>query len=145
MKAQHQIDSPSATTSREVATTILVDLDETIEQLSREVAAEEKRVRIFDVSAPTYHAAPAFALLVTFVCYIRHCAPSPAHLTRSSADRSCEATRAGFGSLTAHPSKICPASASRRIGTNSEARHLPRDRKFCRSGANVCHSSVSKK
>jgi hypothetical protein len=54
MKVQHQIDSPSATTSREVATTILVDLDETIEQLTREIASEEKRVRIFDVNAPTY-------------------------------------------------------------------------------------------
>jgi hypothetical protein len=54
MKVQHQIDGPSATTSREVATTILVDLDETIEQLTREIASEEKRVRIFDVNAPTY-------------------------------------------------------------------------------------------
>ena len=54
MKAKRRIDSPPATTSQEVATTILVDLDETIEWLSREIAAEEKRVRIFDVSAPTY-------------------------------------------------------------------------------------------
>jgi hypothetical protein len=54
MKAQRQIDSPSPTTSREVAATILVDLDETIDELSREIASEEKRVRIFDVNAPTY-------------------------------------------------------------------------------------------
>jgi hypothetical protein len=56
MTARRQIDVPSATTQREVALvkTILVDLGETIEQLSRDIATEEERVRIFDASAPTY-------------------------------------------------------------------------------------------
>jgi hypothetical protein len=56
MKVRRRFDVPSATTLREAALvkTMLVDLAETIEQLNRDIAAEEERVRIFDVSAPAY-------------------------------------------------------------------------------------------
>jgi hypothetical protein len=56
MKVRRRFDVPSATTLREAAQvkTVLGELDKTMEQLSRDIAAEEERVRVFDVNAPAY-------------------------------------------------------------------------------------------
>jgi hypothetical protein len=56
MTVRRRFDVQSATTLREVALvkTMLADLEKTLEQLSRDIAAEEERVGIFDVNAPWY-------------------------------------------------------------------------------------------